>query len=139
MANEEDFYDRSWSAIQQLLGITHEVTERLKTALPLDINYFCHHDEVKDDFTIMILVGHPRFELRIWVTPLHKAPEPKEVYPPDCVAIGTLQIYSDQPLELCCSGNHWLVHDAGRWVPLSDSYLAYLIGRMRPCGEPPTG
>jgi len=64
---------------------------------------------------------------------LDAAPEPKEVYPPNCCAVGTLQISSSEPLppealEVCGTPERWMVHHNDKWVPLSASYVAFLMG-----------
>ena len=67
---------------------------------------------------------------------LHTLPrraEPKEMYPPECCALGTLQITSSEPLppealEVCGTPEEWMVHQNDKWLPLTVSYCAFLIG-----------
>ena len=63
-------------------------------------------------------------------------PEPKEMYPPNCCAVGTLEISASESLpreafEVCGTPERWMVHRNDRWVPLSAYLVAYLLGKIR--------
>jgi hypothetical protein len=55
------------------------------------------------------------------------------MYPPECCAVGTLQISTSEPLpaealEICGTPEQWLVQHHDKWMPLSTSHVAFLMG-----------
>jgi hypothetical protein len=70
---------------------------------------------------------------------LDAPPEPKGMYPPDCCAVGTLQVSASEPVlpeafEVCGTPERWMVHHNDKWVTLSAPYVAFLmsINQKRP-------
>jgi hypothetical protein len=64
---------------------------------------------------------------------LDTLPEPKGMHPPDCCAVGTLQVSASESalpeaLEVCGTPERWMIHHNGKWVPLSASYVPFLWG-----------
>jgi hypothetical protein len=66
--------------------------------------------------------------IMIYTHYLDAPPEPKEVYPAACCAVGTLHVFSPEPLprevlEVCGTSERWMAHHNGKWVPLSAPYV----------------
>ena len=58
------------------------------------------------------------------------------MYPPDCCAVGTLHIFSPEPLprevlEICGTPERWSTTN-DKWVPLTASYVAFSDGDKLP-------
>jgi hypothetical protein len=94
-----------------------------------------HNEDGTDNFTIGIVggMGEKHHFLSIYTHYFEAPPEPKEINPPNCCAIGTLEISSSEPLpreafEVCGTPERWMVHHNEKWVPLSASYVAFLLG-----------
>ena len=79
-------------------------------------------------------MGKTHHFLNIYTRYFDDLPEPREIYPPNCCAIGTLDVHSSQPLprqsfEVYGTPERWMVHQNDKWVPLSASYVAFLLGK----------
>ena len=132
----EDFSEISNKSIWVLLKHVVTIVDALKSELPFDyLTPSWHIEDGTDNFTVGVLGrwGKRYHSLSIYTHYLDAPPEPKEMYPPDCCAVGTLQISSTEPvpreaLEVCGTPERWMVHHNGKWVPLSASYVAFLMG-----------
>ncbi|MBI3661710.1 MAG: hypothetical protein HY234_01475 [Acidobacteria bacterium] len=138
MLDAEEFSARSTAAIHRLLASLNESVEHLKASLPLRIALFVRFpDEAEENlWSAWIHIPERKKEIWIWFRCLITPPEPKELYPVECIAIGTVQTDASESCELCCSEDRWLILDGGRWLPFSGAYLAYLIGRASTFSEP---
>jgi hypothetical protein len=118
------------------------IVDVLKSELPVDyMTPSWHIADGTDNFTVGISArwGESHHSLAVYTHYLDAPPEPKEMYPPNCCAVGTLQISSPQPvppeaLEVCATPDQWMAHHNDKWVPLSASYIAFLLGKTQ---EPP--
>ena len=132
----EDFSEISNKSIWVLLNHIVAIVDVLKNELPFDyLTPSWHIEDGTDNFTVGVSGrwGERYHHLTIDTRYLDAPPEPKEVYPPDCCALGTLQISSSEPLppealEVCGTPERWMVHHNEKWLPLSASYLAFLMG-----------
>lgn len=132
----EDFSEVSNESIWALLKHFMAVVEVLKAELPFDyLTPQWHIEDGTDNFTVGISGrwGDRHHSLTVYTHYLDSPPEPKEMYPPECCAVGTLQISTSEPvppeaLEICGTPKQWLVHHHDKWVPLSASYVAFLMG-----------
>ena len=132
----EEFSDISNKSIWALLNNFKAIVETLRTELPFDyLTPSWHIEDGTDDFTVGIRGrwGDNYHLLTIYTHYLDEPPQPKEMYPPDCCATGTLQISSLQPvspeaLEVCGTPEGWMAHHNDKWIPLSASYVAFLLG-----------
>ena len=93
----EDFSETSTKSIWVLLNHIVAIVDVLKKELPFDYlapNW--HIEDGTDSFTVGISGrwGERYYHLTIYTHYLNAPPEPKEVYPPDSCALGTLQISS---------------------------------------------
>jgi hypothetical protein len=135
----EDFSEISNQSIWALVQYIVAIVDVLKNELPFDyLTPSWHIEDGTDDFTVGVSGrwGERYHHLNIYTHYLDATPEPKEIYPPDCCALGTLQISSSEPLppdalEVCGTPERWMVHHNGKWVPLSASYVAFLMGLNR--------
>ena len=108
----------------------------LKDELPFDyLTPSWHIEDGTDNFTVGVSGrwAERYHHLTIYTHYLDAPPEPTETYPPDCRTLGTLQISSSEPLppealEVCGTPERWMVHHNDKWVPLSASYVAFLMG-----------
>jgi len=139
----EEFLEISNKSIWALVQHFVAIGDVLKNELPFDyLTPSWHIEDGSEDFTVGISArrGEKHHLLTIYTHYLDAPPEPKEMYPPDCCALGTLQISSSEPLrpealEVCGTPERWMVHHNGKWVPLSASYVAFLMGINQ---EPPS-
>ena len=136
---QEEFSDISNKSIWALLDNFKAIVETLQAELPFDyLTPSWHIEDGTDDFTVGIR-GRWRdnyYLLTIYTHYLDEPPQPKEMYPPDCCATGTLQISSLQPgtrkaLEVCGTPERWMAHHNDKWIPLSPAYIAFLLGTSR--------
>jgi hypothetical protein len=123
-----------WALVQHFVAIGNV----LKQELPFDyLTPTWHVEDGSEDFTVGISArwGEKHHSLTIYTHYLDEPPEPKEMYPADCCAVGTLQISSDllprEAFEVCGTPEQWMVHDSDKWMPLSASYVAFLMGINR--------
>lgn len=132
----EDFSEISNKSIWVLLNHIVATVDVLKNELPFDyLTPNWHIEDGTDYFTVGVSGrwGKRYHHLTIDTHYLDAPPEPNEMYPPDCCALGTLQISSSEPLppealEVCGTPERWMVHHNEKWLPLSASYLAFLMG-----------
>jgi len=132
----EKFSEISRKSVWALIQDTAAIGNVLKKELPYDsVTPSWHNDDGTDDFTIGICarMGKTHHSLNIFTRYLDASPEPKEMYPPNCCAIGTLEIFSSDlsprlAFEVCGTPERWMVHYDVKWVPLSASYIAFLLG-----------
>jgi hypothetical protein len=132
----EEFSEHSRKSIWALVQDTAAIGEVLRKELPYDsLTATWHNEDGTDDFTIGICgrMGETLHFLTIYTHYFDAPPEPKEMYPPNCCAIGTLEISSSEPLpreafEVCGTPDRWMVHHNDKWVPLSASMFAFLLG-----------
>jgi hypothetical protein len=121
-----------WTLVENIVAIANVP----KKELPFDsLTPSWHAEDGADDFTVGILArwGDSYHGMVIQTHYLDEPPEPNEMYPPDCCALGTLEISSSGPLpreafEVCGTPERRTVHHNGKWVPLSASYVAFLMG-----------
>ncbi len=136
----EDFSEVSTKSIWVLLKHIVAIVDVLKKELPFDdLTPNWHIEDGTDNFTVGISGrwGERYDHLTIYTHYLDAPPEPKEMYPPECCAVGTLQISSSEPLqpealEVCGTPEQWMAHHNHRWVPLTASYIAFLMGVYHP-------
>ena len=132
----EEFSEKSRKSVWALVQDMAAIGEALRKELPYDsLTATWHNEGGTDDFTIGICarIGNTPHFLNIYTRYFDSLPEPKEMYPPNCYAIGTLEISSFEPLpreafEVCGTPERWMVHHNDKWVPLSASYVAFLMG-----------
>jgi len=132
----EDFSEVSNKSIWKLLDDLVAIAKELEKELPFD--YLIpqwHIEDATDNFMLGITGkwGDSLHSLTVHTHYLDSPPEPKEMYPPGCCAVGSLQISVSKPhaadsLEICGTPKQWLVHHHGKWIPLSASYVAFLMG-----------
>jgi hypothetical protein len=135
----EEFSEISNQSIWALVKYIVAIGDVLKKELPFDsLTPSWHAEDGTDDFTIGILPrwGDCYHSMMICTHHLDAPPEPKGMYPPDCCAVGTLQVSTSEPvppeaLEVCGTPERWMVHHNDEWVPLSASYVAFLMGINR--------
>jgi hypothetical protein len=133
----EDFSEISNKSIWVLLKHLTAIVDVLKNELPFDyLTPSWHIEDATDNFTVGVSGrwGERYHSLMIYTHYLDEPPEPKEMYPPDCCAVGTLQISTSEPLppeglEVYGTPERWMVHHNDKWVPLSASYVAFLTGK----------
>jgi hypothetical protein len=136
MSEPEDFSEVSNESIWALLKHFMAVVEVLKEELPFDyLTPQWHIEDGTDNFEVGISGrwGNRHHSLTVYTHYLDSPPEPKEMYPPECCAVGMLQISTSEPvppeaLEICGTPERWLVHHRDKWIPLSASYIAFLMG-----------
>lgn len=136
MEMSEEFSEISSQSIRALVKHLVEIGEVLNKELPFDyLTPSCHVENGTDNYTVGFFAkwGETLHSLMIYTHYLDAPPEPKEMYPPNCCAIGTLEISSSEPLpreafEVCGTPEGWMVHHNDKWVPLSSSYVAFLMG-----------
>ncbi len=132
----EEFSEGSSKSIWMLLGHLTAIVEVLKKELPFDyLTPQWHVEDGTENFMVGISGrwGDRFHSLTVYTHYLESPPEPKEMYPPECCAVGTLQISTSEPLpvevlEICGTPERWLVHHHDKWMPLSASYVAFLMG-----------
>lgn len=132
----KEFSEISNDSIWRLIKNIAAIGDVLKNELPFDYlapNW--HMEDGTEDFTIGIsaTLGERRLSLTIYTRAPDEPPEPREMYPPNCCAVGTLQIYSSESLaretlEVCGTPYQWMVHHGDKWMPLSACYVAFLMG-----------
>jgi hypothetical protein len=128
MSDQEEFFKESWSAIWKLIEIFKHASDVLNSALPMKMYFSWHHEENTEELMAWLRCSDPRFELKFFAVPLTAPPTPPEMYPLQCTAVCTVQSSLGRAFEACCANGVWQVHDSDQWVPISDIYLAYLIG-----------
>lgn len=124
-----------WALVQHFVAIGNV----LKNELPYDyLTPSWHIEDGTDNFTIGICAraGENHHFLTIYTHYFDAPPEPKEMYPLDCCAAGTLEISASEPspreaFEVCGTPERWMVHPNDKWVPLSAYLVAYLLGKIR--------
>jgi hypothetical protein len=132
----EEFSEKSRKSVWALVQDMAAIGEVLRKELPYDsLTATWHNEDGTDDFITGICgrMGTTHHFLNIYTQYFDAPPEPKEMYPPNCCAIGTLEISSSAPLprealEVCGTPERWLVQHNDKWVPLSASYVAFLMG-----------
>jgi hypothetical protein len=97
----EEFSEFSNQSIRALVQDIVAIGNVLKKELPFDYltpelayrrwNRHLHRWDFRE-------MGEKHHPLMIYTHYLDAPPEPKEIYPPDCCAVGTLQISSSDPL-----------------------------------------
>jgi hypothetical protein len=117
-----------------LIKSLKENIELLKEELPIEkLDWGFEQSQQDDSFTITIwgsgISGLNSFLIRS--RPLSYPPEPPELFPDDCVAKGTLRINLSEELEICSSGDDWMIHCQDKWIPFSRHALAFLIGKAQ--------
>jgi len=134
----KDFSDKNSEAISALVRTVKEVMDSLKEELPLEQLDWSFTQEPSDGDSTRIQIWGTGISAEksfsIYLHPLDSAPEPKELYPADCVATGTLRIGLSEEaemIELCSSGDDWQIHYEDKWIPFSRSALAFLIGKAQ--------
>jgi hypothetical protein len=133
----EEFWERSNKSVWALVQDMAAIADALRKELPYDsLTATWHNEDGTDDFTIGIVgrMKKTHHFLNVYTRYFEAEPEPKEMYPPNCCAIGTLEISSSEPLareafEVCGTPERWMVHHNDKWVPLSASYVAFLMGK----------
>ena len=132
----EEFSENSNQSIRALIQYIVAIGSALKKELPFDyLTPSWHIGDGTDNCIVGISArwGEKRHSLMIYTHYLDAPPEPKEVYPEGCCAVGALQIFSPEAslretLEICGTPERWMAHHSGKWVPLSASYVAFLMG-----------
>ena len=132
----EEFSETSKQSIWALVKHIQAIADGIRKELPFDsLTPSFHVEDGTDDFTIGILArcGDCHYCMTIYTHYLDAPPEPKEVYPESCCAVGALQILSPEAslresLEVCGTAERWMAHHNGKWVPLSAAYVAFLMG-----------
>ena len=133
---QEEFSDVSNKSIWTLIRNFNAIVETLRAELPFDyLTPSWHMEDATDNFTIGIRGrwGDKYQSLTIYTHYLDEPPQPREMYPGDCCATGWLQISSSQPgspeaLEVRGTPERWMAHHNDKWIPLSASYVAFLLG-----------
>jgi hypothetical protein len=131
-----EFRETSNQSIWALAKHITVIADVLKQELPFDtLTPSCHVEDGTGDFTIGVLArrGDCHCCIMIYTHCLDAPPEPREVYPEGCCAVGALQVFSPEAslrevLETCGTPERWMAHHNDRWVPLSPSYVAFLMG-----------
>ena len=91
-----EFSEISNQSIWALAKHITAIADVLKKELPFDtLTPSCHVEDGTDDFTIGISArsGDSHYSIMIYTHSLDAPPEPKEVYPEGCCAVGALQIF----------------------------------------------
>jgi hypothetical protein len=135
----EEFSEVSRKSVWALVQDMAAIADALRKELPYDsLTATWHNEDGTDDFTVGICarMGKAHHFLNIYTHYFDEPPEPREIYPANCCARGTLEISSFEPLpreafEVCGTPERWMVHHNDKWVPLSASYVAFLIGTNR--------
>lgn len=135
----KDFSDRNSEAIARLIRKVKEIMDSLKQELPIEkLDWAFSQDPNDGDSTLVTIWGtgiSGANSFSIYLHPLDSAPEPKELYPSDCVATGTLRIGLSEDaemIELYSSwDDDWMIHYGDKWVPFSCSAFAFLIGKAQ--------
>lgn len=133
----QEFSEISNQSIWALAKHIAAIADVLKKELPFDaLTASCHVEDGTDDFTIGILArcGDSHYSIMISTHYLDAPPQPKEVYPENCCAVGALHIFSAEAslretLEICGTPERWMVQQNNKWVQLSASLVAFLLGR----------
>jgi len=133
----EEFSEKSRKSVWALIQDMAAIADVLRKELPYDsLTASWNNEEGTDDFTIGICgrIGEIHHFLTFYTRYFDSQPEPKEMYPPGCCATGTLEIHSSEPLsresfEVCGTPERWMVHLNDKWIPLSASLVAFLMGR----------
>src|ERR1700740_316829 len=97
----EEFRETSNQSIWALAKHIAAIADVLKKELPFDsLTASCHVEDGTDDFTIGILArwGDSHHCITIHTHYLDEPPQPKEIYPAACCAVGTLQVFSQEAL-----------------------------------------
>ena len=132
----EEFSEISNQSIRALVRNIVAIGNVLKKELPFDyLTPSWHIEDGTDNCTVGIFArwGEKRHSLMIYTHYLDAPPEPKGMYPPDCCAVGALQVSTSESvpqeaLEVCGTPDGWMAHHNGKWIPLSASYVAFLMG-----------
>jgi hypothetical protein len=135
----EEFSEKSRKSVWALVQDMAAIGEALRKELPYDsLTATWHNKDGTDDFIIGICgrMGTTHHFLNIYTHYFDAPTEPKEMYPANCCAIGTLEIFSSEPLpreafEVCGTPERWMVHHNDKWVPLAASYVAFLMGMIQ--------
>ena len=135
----QEFSETSNQSIWALVKHIATIADVLKRELPFDsLTASWDAEDGTDDFTIGILARwrDSYHCIMIYTHYLDEPPEPKEVYPEGCCAVGALQIFSPEAslretFEICGTPERWMVQDNDKWVPLTASYVAFLMGMNR--------
>ena len=96
-----EFSEISNQSIWALIKHITVIADVLKQELPFEsLTPSWHVEDGTDDFTIGILArsGDSHYSIMIYTHYLEAPPEPKEVYPEGCCAVGALQIFSAEAL-----------------------------------------
>src|ERR1700740_928951 len=125
----EEFSEISNQSIWALAKHIAAIADVLKKELPFDyLTPSWHIEDGTDNCTVGIFArwGEKRHSLMIYTHYLDAPPEPKAMYPPDCCAVGPLQLSASEPVlpeafEVCGTPERWIVHHNDKWVPLSAS------------------
>lgn len=131
----EDFSQKSSDSIWAFIGLLKSIMDGLRSELPLSrIDWGWHANEDKQDSVTIDMWG-TGFEgingFLIQLRPLNAHPEPSELYPSNCLARGIFRVSPSEEIEICASGNDWMVHHQEKWIPFSASYVAFLIGKAQ--------
>jgi len=134
----EEFSEISRKSVWALVQDISEIGEALRKELPYDsVTPSWNNEDGTDKFTIGICgrIGKTHHFLNIYTHYFDAPPEPKEMYPQNCCAIGTLEISSSEPVprqsfEVCGTSERWMVQLNDKWVPLTASLIAFLMGRI---------
>ena len=105
----EQFSEISNQSIRALIQYIVAIGNVLKNELPFDyLTPSWHIEDGTDNCTVGIFArwGEKRHSLMIYTHYLDAPPEPKGMCPPDCCAVGTLQVSASEPvppeaLEVC--------------------------------------
>jgi len=136
MPDPEEFRDVSNQSIWALVKHITAIADVLKNELPFDsLTPSWHAQDGTDGVTIVILArwSDSHHCITIDTRCVDEPPEPREMYPAACCAVGTLQVFSAEASprevqEVCGTPDGWMVHHNGKWIPLSASYVAFLMG-----------
>ena len=92
----EDFSEIINQSVWALVKHVAAIADVLKKELPFySLTASCHVEDGRDDFTGGILArwGERYHSIMISTRYLDEPPEPKEVYPESCCAVGMLQVF----------------------------------------------
>jgi hypothetical protein len=129
----EEFEQKSWYAIWELVNAVRGYAEELDKLLPFRLTFFAHHDDERGDITFSLhSLEPPKLQLDFWASPLSCPPEPAEMYPSPTLAVCSVRMSRHPPVELYRSANGWVFHSTDRWLPFSQEYLSFLIGEAIP-------
>ena len=113
----EEFSEISNQSIRALIQCIVAIGNVLKKELPFDyLTPSWHIEDGTDNCTVWIFarLGEKHHSLVIYTHYVDAPPEPKGMYRPDCCVVATPK--------------RWRVHHNDKWVPLSASYVAFLMG-----------